>query len=804
MSQPTTVRHLLRGVAAATVTAAVLGSWLVHAPAAQAAGTAYAWTGQGADDEWANTQNWTPQGVPGTGDSVVIAPPTTGSCLARPVGAPTATLVDLDIHETEPSPGTRCGASLGGGAITVSGHLEIHGAVVSTPLTMLAGSTGDISPNVTDVDQNTQLLGGLTVAGSLTLTGNTIDHHPLLVGAGVALKTVPGGVITSSGPNHLLGFSCCVNPPRLVNEGRFVSTGGTTTVRAAQIDQAGILELTSGGRLESSGAANTAAHGSSYVGAGAWVLGSGSVTTLTGTQTLAQDFVLVQGGPGISGTNTVAGTFTLAGTGTYFWQGGDLEADMTISHGAGLSAEGDAGAQRSLDGRDGANQPVRITNHGRIRFVGGASYYARTGGRIDNASDGELLLAADTQVGSDCCGLPGIIHNAGGKVVAAGNGGPVVLDNVQLESVGGSVEVSAALRLELTGGGTDLLSGSPEILGGGTLAVASPTTVAGAIPVRTGTTLLLDEYPGTLDGNATITGAGDFRWRGGAVSGNLTLSPQGGSTLDVPADPANHEHKHVLDPHGPSKVRFTTATRLLAGTTAAPNQVDLVDPAVLTFAGATTVGPDVVLSHGTIVNTGSLTVAAQTTHPVSLDATELRTSGRVTVASGRLEVDDGYLQSGGTTSLAAGTNLRLGGSSAQVVLTGGQLTGRGTVTGRVVNSRASVVPGLAGAGTLRVNGSYTQGRGGALLARLAARGGTLLAVSGTSSVRGRLKVTNAHVPRAGRTRVALTSTGALGAPLGCVTTTGPGTSGPQARHWTAAVAGHRLVLRSVKGARTRC
>jgi hypothetical protein len=90
---------------------------------------------------------------------------------------------------------------------------------------------------------------------------------------------------------------------------------------------------------------------------------------------------------------------------------------------------------------------------------------------------------------------------------------------------------------------------------------------------------------------------------------------------------------------------------------------------------------------------------------------------------------------------------------SSVSLLGGSLSGTGTVSGNVVNSGGSVVPGAgATGGRLTVVGGYTQGSGGALNIQVggSSASGTFgsLAVSGLASLAGTLNVTtvNSYVP----------------------------------------------------------
>lgn len=737
--------------------AVALCSLVVAAPAHAA--TSYTWSGMGVTDSWSEAANWSPNGVPGNGDSVTVKPPTTGSCNAHVVGAPSGvTLVDLTLADYESSPGSGvCGGSLAGGSLTVSGTYDQNGAVLSTPLTIAATGSGTIR-SAFSIDVHSQFAADVSVLGTLTLEGNLDDDDAVYLAGGKHVTIGAGGTLVSSGPNQIKGTTCCVDPPRVINNGTLQATGGELRLSAASLDQNGTLDTTATGSVTSDRAPNTASSGAQYTGSGSWQLGAVSTTVFTGTQTLDSDFTLALGGVGITGTHSLYGTFTLAGTGEFEWRGGLIQAAITIGQNVVLRAEGTPGGARTLYGLDQASQPISVTNHGVVSFTDGAGYY-NYGGRLINASDGTLGLGAGTTISGDCCTNPGVIRNNGGRI-ELGTGAPAPkLDNVSFVVDGGQVIIPGGETLDLTGGGTDQLDAA-TIAGGGTLDVASPTSVSGTVSVGSGTTLRLKKYPGTLDGTATIGGAGKFEWRGGAMSGAITVKTAGGARIAGPVDPVNDTLSKYLTPKGggaPSSVKFATDTTVVAGTAAVPNSV-LLGVSSLTFAGDTTIGGEVELTQGSVLNTGDLTLTSSAAHPLTI--TKLTTSG--------------------------------------------DLTGSGAIVGAVVNSTGTVTPGTNGTGNLRIKGSFIQKPGGELVQKLLRGKPPLLTVQGTAKLAGHLLLTNGYLPALGSKRTVVTATGTLTSTLSCVATKGTGSTGSKARHWTASVSGHQLVVRSVKGRKASC
>ena len=91
------------------------------------------------------------------------------------------------------------------------------------------------------------------------------------------------------------------------------------------------------------------------------------------------------------------------------------------------------------------------------------------------------------------------------------------------------------------------------------------------------------------------------------------------------------------------------------------------------------------------------------------------------------------LQSGGTTTIPAGTSL----SAGALTLTGGTLNGSGTFSGPVTNTGGTVAPGNS-PGTLTVSGNYSQGSGGTLAIAVDGSGAGVLRVNGNATLAGTL------------------------------------------------------------------
>lgn len=529
--------HLLAlAVAAAFVT-------LLPAAPAHAAGTRFTWVGSSQDPtadnhSWTDARNWSPQGVPGNGDSVSIAQPNGSHCTAHVDNVPTVTLTDLTLRQTP----DLCGTSINGGQLTVTGTFTWDGGALASPTTLAAGSVGTI--NGTNDRQN-GLAQDLDVAGSLSLTGVT-GRAALLISNPSVLHVLPGGTLTSVGDNLVTFLSCCNNPARVTNDGTVAVDGGTFEVDAVAFDQDGTLTASGGGRLLSTAAPVTAGDGASYDGTGGWTIHDRSHAVVTGTQTLGPDFHLELGSLTDQSGSTLAGAAVLAGSGTFDWSGATIEADLTVAHGVTVHAAGvpTHNGRRVLQGSDTTVTPAvpaPFTIHGRLVVDQGAEIGTAGTARLVIASDGTLSLAPGSAFDSGaCCVSPDRIVNHGTVEVTDGPGSdPVVVTNVFLDS-DGDVAVPTGQVLELNqvvtvrGGtllGTGTLAADVDNVGGTVRPAGSERgtfTVDGSYHQHRSASLAIDLGQGTGDrlvvtGTATLGGRlathdlGGYRPRTGAT-----------------------------------------------------------------------------------------------------------------------------------------------------------------------------------------------------------------------------------------------------------------------------------------------
>ena len=588
--------------------AAVVATFAVAAPA-HASGNSYTWIGSafssgGDNTSWTDSRNWSPAGVPGTGDSVAIDSPDASHCTAHVDSIPTVTLAALAISQNP----DRCGVSITGGDITVTGTFSWDGGDIATPITLSAGASGSVSGANSRLND---LSADMTVAGSLTLSGLTgsgaSNTGALRIDDPKHLHIESGATLISNGTNNITELACCVTPAKVVNDGTLEVDGGDFDVSAVEVDQNGVLKTVSGGRLVTDGAPLTAANGASYTGNGGWFIENGARAKLSGTQTLGAGFHLELGGLDVGADADLGGTAIFAGTGTIDWTGGTIEGNFTIGHGVHLLASGVHlnNGRRVLSGQDGQNGFVAstVTNHGTMTFTNGATVGTGGPAHLVNASDGTISIAPGVVFASgSCCVNPDQFVNHGTVVVPTGTTTAAAeLDNIAYKSTG-TTTVAGDRQLLLSGGATGQLAGA-ALTGSGRLVVAAPVSVSGTNSIATHATLLLQTH-GSLNGTSTLDGAGALRWTGGTMSGAVVIAVGGGTSV------SGADQKVIANINGgsqPSKVTVKTHLSVADGTSTQHDAV-IIGTSTLTLAGSTTVGTFVDLYGGKLINSGTLTV----------------------------------------------------------------------------------------------------------------------------------------------------------------------------------------------------
>ena len=375
----------------------------------------------------------------------------------------------------------------------------------------------------------------------------------------------------------------------------------------------------------------------------------------------------------------------------------------------------------------------------------------------------------------------GATFNITGSGVRVLNGLTVNANNLTLG--GGSLDlVSGTLN---TTGTTNISSGALLGLSGGTLVLGGPMNVAGTLDLNTGAfnfaaggthTGTFDVAAATalnlsgthnLDAGATLTGAG-------TLANNGTLNVNANATIPSGLAAFNNS----------GRVNVTAGTLQLAGSGTDTGDYQIAAGTTLQLTGGTRNWNDIAMiiagSAGVFdLAGGTLNVNATNTVPAGFGAFNV-TGGSLNIPSGvtlgvnnlnldggSLRLQSGTLNASGTTSIAGGATLIAQGGTFNAaggivdvsgvfeaaggsvtagtinVQAGGMLRGGGAISANVNNTAGTLAPGTS-AGTLTINGNYTQGPAGTLAVEI---GGTApgtqydqLIVTGNATLDGTLNV----------------------------------------------------------------
>ena len=329
-----------------------------------------------------------------------------------------------------------------------------------------------------------------------------------------------------------------------------------------------------------------------------------------------------------------------------------------------------------------------ITGNNTVTVTGGATV---TLTNDSNSYRGGTVIIDGSTVS---VGLDGELGNSHGAVTLgnSGSSGTLKLTN--------TVQVS-------TGRGISLGSGGGFINVTGT----SLWTFSGVV---SGTGLLTVDGPGTL--GLTETVSNDVTATN-TNSGGIAIL--GGATLEVTADTA------LGAPTG----GITLGNSTTIGT------LDLVGGGAIKSARDITLGSD-----GGVINTSTAGASAGNSWTFT---GVVSGSGPLTVGGNQTLVLDGINTYTGLTTVDHGT-LQIGDAKTptavlpgSVVVSGGTLSGHGTIFGLVTNTGGTVAPGGGAIGPLTV-GTFTQSAPGALTIELSPTGASELNVTGAATLGGAL------------------------------------------------------------------
>jgi Tol biopolymer transport system component len=476
------------GVGAQSATATVAGFPTVQATvgATAAAGLTVSWS-NAAGGDWSDPANWTPNQVPGAGDTAVIV---LDGVYTVSLGAD-ATVAALSVggvtglQKLAPTAATL--TITGNATVSPSGELDLNGAGVSGAGVLTQGGVLRAS-------------GGTTTLNMATVNNGLVDVQAGDLQVQVGVTGTGSGSVASAASLTVLG-------------GASVDLAGSSTFDGALTVQAGAGVVFNGGT-------HTLGSSSSVSGAGDFDVLAGSVTVL-GTYDLTGTTGVLGGTLSFENSITPAVTADLFMSAGTLGGAGDLEVlaalgwtGGTMSGGGvtkiGPSATGDLfNGAKVLDGRG-------LVNNGTVTWTAG-DIDVRNGAAIANGASATLNLDAPD-----------------GSVLDNTVGGPVTLTNDGTTTVASDGFVSVTLDV-VNNGTLDLQMGALDLNGGFTHA-------DGAVLQGTATLNLVDATVTALDGDVNPgTSPGAL-----SINGALPLSALSTVNLDLNGTTAGSQYDQLI------------------------------------------------------------------------------------------------------------------------------------------------------------------------------------------------------------------------------------------------------------------
>jgi hypothetical protein len=640
-----------------------------------------------------------------------------------------------------------------------SGHIDFSGGTINV---LNAGATFNFDPGLFQwtggaltrepVDTAT-----LTNSGTLLITGNQNDkviNGAIFITTGTTIWTGTGNIqtgnaaqITNSGTWDIQNAQALSHNFGTVSTFTNTSTGtvtkdgpGTTSIGITFNNNgtvnvaSGVLQLGGGGL--SAGTFNPDTGTVSFVGGtqtlttGANLTGAGVVRVAGGTLNVNAD-VAEANVAVVSGT--LGGTNTLTVSGQMDWTGGTLAGPGTTVLGPSAALALTGASPKVLDGRT-------LTNTGTVTWTGDGNLQTGNAAAINNNGTWDMqnnqaitpnfgTMSTFTNSGTlrKSAGITtsaiSILFNNNNNAIIDVQTGIVVLSSGT--STGGNYSVATNALLDLTGGGTQNITGTYTGSGSGVIEFS-----AGTINV--------------LDAGATFNFSPALQWTGGTLTrepvDTATLTNSG--TLLI----TGNQNDKVIN----GAIFITTGTTTWTGT----RNIQTGNAAQITNSGTWDIQNAQALSHNfgtvsTFTNTSTATVTKAVAGTTFIGIT-FNNNGTVNVASGVLQVGGGGTDTGAFNGITGSTLQFSGGTHTLNTGTALPSAGRTQVTGGEIDIRDVVAVqdfGLLN-GTLRitstgifnVGGIYNQTTNGSLVIEIggttAGAGYGQLNVTGTASLAG--------------------------------------------------------------------
>lgn len=686
-----------------------------------------------AGGDWSEAGNWSAGRVPDSTDVVVISLP--GSVTVQFFGAQ-VDAVAAQLYVDDRLEILRSG-------VTLQEHGVISGtAVFATSSTLISEGTFEVRGTLiagggfrfrtTNFENTGTILGP---EGGVGIGGGDFDNHGLVRARGFTLGQNPGFRLGGEGPITFTNFEDGVveiidggqfngftSDSDIKNFGTIRSDGGDGMF--GKILNEGLIEVVSGEFRF--GVFDFVSDGGTFrIAAGAEMNMSGEIMEVRGDTVFEGDGLVnddatidvvdgatltlnMAGGFVFSQNKTFTGAGTLTNIGLFIWETGTIDLDTAFINRGTFEIFGVPTVPVNLDGD--------LDNFGSILYkdttpldidtatlhnMPGAIFDFQSDGDIDSGNndnthffinDGTLIKTGGTGI-SD---LDIVLTNSQSIDVQTG----AIRVRRQTSFTNTAVTVAAGAEFRISSGDHSF-NGTFSVSGDGTVLIGNVNTTYN---VPAGTNIML----GTTGGIRLLNGT----WVG---DGSLTLlesSTYSRGTFELGGGVVNSAGKLMrLTSSGNKTLRNTTLTNHGTFSNEATALLELADTTIVTTAGGVfelrgSGGIRVIGSGGSsITNFGTFT-------KFNLGASTYRfevpfiNEGLVELLSHRTDFTRGYTQNSGTTSLNGGS-LYVG-NGETVELNGGVLSGRGTITGNVINGGRLNVGGDNATGTLTITGDYTQ------------------------------------------------------------------------------------------------
>lgn len=631
-----------------------IGMALLTAFSPLVAQTTYTWIG--GDSTWNEPANWSPNGVPGTGDNVII-------------GSGTVKLTtNVQVKDLV----------LAAGAITGSANLSIAGQMSWISGSMAGSGATTINSGaelaISGSDHKNLIKRTLSNQGTVTWTGSgelKLRNHAHIENESGALFEIENNV--------RMDYVLADSGGSFTNAGTLTKSagGGETQIDPVFINTAsgvvnansGILRFERGDTtVSSAGTFNIAAgdylalaersflfDGATFTGSGTVqildvdegvgvvvdVRGSGVTVGAGVTMELNEDKAFFKG----SGPVVIDGTFRLidgaiTGTGAFTVNGAfDFNGSST----------------KSIDGRTitVAGSMYR-TGTGLVELSNNATISIQSGAIFDIQTDGTLDYLEP---------LGGSVTNAGAVIKSAGAGLATI--DLPLSNTGAITVNSGTLRLTRGGShtGTTLTVAAGKLLnfnggvhsldnillgGSGTVQFSgdSVKVLGGGLSVDATTTLTISG--GVVAGSGNITANGVLNWSRGTITGSGALTAN--AALNITGS-------------GTKTLKGRTLTNTLAATWSGTGNINLENGGIImNLPGASfNVQTDADLNANSLLdefnNAGTLTKSAGTSTTVM--ETNFTNTGLVNINTGKVQLEGNSTQTGTIFTIAAGATFEI-------------------------------------------------------------------------------------------------------------------------------------------------